>query len=206
MSEISEKILKLIDTNDISYGELSKITKIPKSALQRYATGETSKIPMDRIESIAKALGTTSERILGWDEKLDNNIIPMTGAVPIVGVIPAGIPILSQQNIEGYMPVMVKNPQEYFCLRVKGDSMINANILNGSLVLIHQQSTAENGDIVACRVNGDEATIKRFKQLDDTVFLMPENNAYEPIIVKCNDFESGYAEIIGVAKQIMINL
>lgn len=206
MSEISEKILKLIDANDMSYGELSKITNIPKSALQRYATGETAKIPMDRIESIAKALGTTSRYILGWEEKFDSNMIQMTGVVPIVGVIPAGVPILEQQNIEGYMPVMVKNPQEYFCLRVKGDSMVNANILNGSLVLIHQQSTAENGDIVACRVNGDEATIKRFKQLNDTVFLMPENSSFQPIIVKCSDFESGYAEIIGVAKQIMISL
>ena len=206
MSEISDKILKLIKTTNISYGELSRLTNIPKSALQRYATGETEKIPMDRVELIAQALGTTPKYLLGWEEVSDNNIIPMTGVVPIVGVIPAGVPILSQQNIEGYMPVMVKNPQEYFCLRVKGDSMINANILNGSLVLIHQQNTAENGDIVACRVNGDEATIKRFKQLDDTVFLMPENSAFQPIIVKCSDFESGYAEIIGVAKQIMISL
>lgn len=69
MSEISKRILSLIEKNDISYGELSKQTKIPKSALQRYATGETEKIPITRIEIMAKALHTTASYIMGWDEE-----------------------------------------------------------------------------------------------------------------------------------------
>ena len=68
MSEISKRLLQLIEDNDISYGELSKKTNIPKSALQRYATGETEKIPITRIEVIAKALNTTAQFIMGWDE------------------------------------------------------------------------------------------------------------------------------------------
>lgn len=68
MSEISKRILSIILDNDISYGELSSKTGIPKSALQRYATGETEKIPIDRLELIAKALGTTTAYLMGWSK------------------------------------------------------------------------------------------------------------------------------------------
>lgn len=68
MSELSNRILNLILSNDFSYGELSQMTGIPKSALQRYATGETEKIPFDRLELIAKALGTTSAALMGKEE------------------------------------------------------------------------------------------------------------------------------------------
>lgn len=67
MSELSNRILNIILDKDISYGELSHLTGIPKSALQRYATGETEKIPIDRLELIAKALGTTSSYLMGWE-------------------------------------------------------------------------------------------------------------------------------------------
>ena len=69
MSELSKRILNLILEQDISYGELSQITGIPKSALQRYATGETEKIPVERLELIAKALHTSSAALVGWTEE-----------------------------------------------------------------------------------------------------------------------------------------
>ena len=68
MSDISNRILEIILAKDISYGELSEITKIPKSALQRYATGQTEKIPIDRLEKIATAIGTTTSYLMGWDD------------------------------------------------------------------------------------------------------------------------------------------
>lgn len=71
MNERSRRILSAIENSKLSYGELSKITNIPKSALQRYATGETEKIPIDRIEKIAKATGVSSEYILGWEDEDD---------------------------------------------------------------------------------------------------------------------------------------
>lgn len=71
MNERSKRILAAITDSHISYGELSKITGIPKSALQRYATGETEKIPIDRIEKIAKATGVTSQYLLGWEEETE---------------------------------------------------------------------------------------------------------------------------------------
>jgi len=67
MSDISERILEIILNKDISYGELATTTGIPKSALQRYATGQTEKIPIDRLEKIAKAIGTTTAYLMGWE-------------------------------------------------------------------------------------------------------------------------------------------
>lgn len=192
-----------------------------RATVYRYESNDIENLPTTVLEPLAKILKTTPAYLMGWTddtaefaerasnqdtENWNGTIIPPTGMVPVIGVIPAGIPILAQQNIEGYMPVMVKNSNEYFYFRVKGCSMINANISDGSLVLIHRQSIAENGEIVACRVNGDEVTLKRFKQVGDKVVLLPENPDFQPMIVSCADFENGYAEIIGVAKQVMTNL
>lgn len=80
--------------------------------------------------------------------------------------------------------------------------MINAGINPDDLVLVRMQPTADSGQIVACRINGDECTLKRFKQQGDMVILMPENTAYEPIIVPCEDFGNGHASIIGVALEV----
>lgn len=140
------------------------------------------------------------------DEPSDSNLINITGMVPVYGVIPAGFPQVAEQYIEDYLPVTVPHPQEYMCLKVKGDSMVGAGIPSGCKVLIHMQHTAQNGQIVACRVNGDEATLKRFKQQGDTVLLMPENPNYEPKIVPASDFLNDTAEIIGVVKQIIIDI
>lgn len=80
MSDVSDKILRLIESQGISYGTLSEITGIPKSALQRYATGETAKIPMPRISAIANALGTTAEHLLGWDQAQKNQEVAAEAA------------------------------------------------------------------------------------------------------------------------------
>lgn len=139
--------------------------------------------------------------------KLDN-IIPYTQGrkIPIIGSIPAGVPVLAEENIEGYDYADVPETGEYFFLRVKGDSMINANIFDGSLVLVKSQPCAENGQIVVCLINGDEATLKRYYQQKDMVILKPENPDYQPIIVSCNEFENGYARILGIAVEVKIKL
>ncbi len=104
--------------------------------------------------------------------------------VPIVGTVAAGVPILARQNIENYFPV----PSEYmpnaqtFMLRVKGDSMINIGINSGDLVLVEQDSSARNGDVVVALV-GDSATVKTFYKEKGHIRLQPENDTMEPIIV-----------------------
>ncbi len=104
--------------------------------------------------------------------------------VPVVGSIAAGQPLLAVQNIDNYFPI----PSEYmpnqdtFMLHVKGDSMVNVGIFDGDVILVKQQNTARNGEIVAALVD-DSATVKTFYKEADHIRLQPENDAMEPIIV-----------------------
>ena len=114
-------------------------------------------------------------RLNGYDTKAYH--------IPIVGTVTAGKPILAIESIEDYIPVPVKNKgRNMFALRVRGDSMINAAILDGDVVVVEQTPVAQNGEIVVALI-GDEATVKRFYKEKGHFRLQPENDAYEPIIV-----------------------
>ena len=126
--------------------------------------------------------------------------------IPIVGEIRAGSPILTEECTEGAEFADVENAEEYFYLRVRGDSMKDAGIVESSLVLIHKQDYAEDGDIVACLVGGDSATVKRFRRIRHKILLVPENDNYDPIILSADDFSSGEARILGIATEVKIKL
>ena len=103
------------------------------------------------------------------------------GRVPIVGTVAAGSPILAQECIEDYLTFDTNGREgEYFALRVRGESMLNAGILPGDLVVVHQQPVAHNGEIVVALL-GEEATVKRLSRRNGEVWLLPENEAYSPI-------------------------
>lgn len=105
--------------------------------------------------------------------------------VPVVGTVAAGQPVLAVQNIENYFPVPAEYMpnQQTFMLRVKGDSMINAGIFDGDLVMVKKQETASNGDIVVALLN-DSATIKTFYKENGYYRLQPENDTMSPILVR----------------------
>lgn len=113
---------------------------------------------------------------------------PEIASIPVIGRIAAGTPILAEQNIEDTIPVPARflgtNPS--FMLTVKGESMIEAGIMDGDYILVEQQNTARNGDIVVAMVDGfeSEATVKTFYREADHIRLQPENSAMSPIIVK----------------------
>ena len=113
--------------------------------------------------------------------------------VPLVGRIAAGSPILAEEDIEEIFPLpteLVGN-DPVIMLRVQGDSMINAGIFDGDLVVVRRQPEARNGELVAALINGEEATVKRFRREGDRVLLIAENPAYEPIVL------TGGVEIVG---------
>ena len=115
------------------------------------------------------------------------------GQIPVVGVVTAGMPILAVENQEGTM-VWDGDPG-CFALRVRGDSMMNAGILSGDKVVVRPQQSAMDGQIVVARI-GDEATVKRLYRRNGQVWLMPENDAYEPI-------DGSEAELIGLVKAVV---
>ena len=114
-------------------------------------------------------------------EVLDNSV-PRGRSVPLVGKVTAGLPILATQNIEDYLvlPQEMLGSDDLFCLRVQGESMIDVGILDGDIIVVRQQETAENGEIVVAMIE-DEATVKRIFYEENRVRLQPENRYMEPI-------------------------
>lgn len=106
-------------------------------------------------------------------------------SVPLLGTVTAGVPILAIEQIESYLPYNghISKDKPLFALRVRGDSMMQAGILSGDIVFVEKTPVAENGEIVVAMIE-DEATVKRFYKENGHFRLQPENDAYEPIIVK----------------------
>ena len=115
------------------------------------------------------------------------------GQIPVVGVVTAGLPILALENQEG--TIAWEGDPKCFALRVRGDSMINAAILDGDMVVVRPQQNADDGQIVVARI-GDEATVKRLRRRNGEIWLMPENENYAPI-------DGSEAEIIGLVKAVI---
>ena len=127
----------------------------------------------------------------GRKRALSTGIRP--GQIPVIGVVTAGVPILAYENQESTMAW--DGEPGCFALRVRGDSMINAGILNGDKVVVRPQQTAMDGQIVVARI-GEEATVKRLRRRNGEIWLMPENDNYEPI-------DGSEAELIGLVKAVV---
>lgn len=129
-----------------------------------------------------------------------SNIIGDAAMVPLVGRIAAGIPITADQMIDEVVPLprQLVGKGELFMLKVVGESMIDAAICDGDFVVVRQQQTAENGDIVAAMLD-DEATVKVFRQRDGHTWLLPRNTAFEPIL-------GDYAQVLGKVVAVLRSL
>ncbi|MCQ6280076.1 transcriptional repressor LexA [Bacillus sp. EB600] len=146
----------------------------------------------------------TKPRAIEILEVDENAQIPRSNVVnvPIVGKVTAGLPITAIENIEEYFPLperLAPADENVFMLEIMGESMIEAGILDGDYVIIKQQSTAENGDIVVAMTEEDEATCKRFFKEKDYFRLQPENSTMDPIILRN---VSILGKVIGVYRQV----
>lgn len=194
MTELADRIKTAIERAELSYAALAQLTQIPKSALQRYATGETAKVPLERIQKIAEATGVSTSFLLGWPDQASPShseaalwqhpdILPIeVQRIPILGDIACGSPIIMNEEYENYVQAGA-NIHADFALHARGDSMIGARIKDGDLVFIHKQDMVENGEIAAVIIE-EEITLKRFYYYPEQkkLVLMPENPAYEPFL------------------------
>jgi repressor LexA len=124
--------------------------------------------------------------------------------VPIVGQVAAGTPVLAEENIEGSIaidPSYMKRSDNAFALKVKGDSMINAGILEGDLVIVSPVQEVKNGETVVAMING-EVTVKNFEKKRNIIQLNPENDKYQPIIVTRKDEFAVIGRVVGVFRLI----
>lgn len=172
----------------LTHDQLAEKSGISRRTIARIFAGKPD-MPsptLNTIESIERALGLNRPQIkkapVLEDEVELNDLYP----IPLLGSVVAGVPIEAQEDLEGYIYISFRPKEEYFALRVHGDSMINAGIQDGSILVVHKQETAENGDVVVAMLNGEQ-TVKRLKILGETTFLWPENPVYEPIPVTTKD-------------------
>jgi repressor LexA len=131
---------------------------------------------------------------------LGKSVLTATREVPVLGRVPAGKPFLSEENVEGVLIIPADmSGGKTFALRVKGDSMIGAGIMDGDRVIVKQQSTAENGEIVCALIDG-EATLKRFFKKDGVVTLKAENEKYAPITLSAGEFRIA-GRVVGLLRK-----
>ena len=142
---------------------------------------------MEELGVLTKGAGKGRALTLAQPAKTAEPVVPQEEAepaadrIPVVGTVAAGSPILAEECVEDYLTFDTGGREgEYFALRVRGESMLNAGILPGDFVVVHQQPTAYNGEIVVALL-GDEATVKRLSRRNGEVWLLPENEHYQPI-------------------------
>lgn len=174
--------------------DVSKIVGVTRQTIQKYESGIVSNIPSDKIELLAQALHTTPAYLMGWEdpslEEQFDNIFPIElKKFPLLGEIACGEPIFCDEDRESYI-LAGSNIRADFCLKCKGDSMINARIYDGDIVFIRKQDIVDNGEIAAVVID-DEATLKRvyYDRDKNVVTLVAENPKYTPIIYSGSDLE-----------------
>lgn len=215
---VGKKIKLLRNKRSLEAQKLASDLNVGKSTLSNWENDRRTP-DTDTLIKIAKYFDVSVDYLIGnTDVKTDDAIISnLTDIdndkmvkIPVLGVIKAGIPMFAEANIIDYEYVHqeeLMQGEKYFYLQVRGDSMINARIQEGDRVRIKKQNFVEkDGDIMAVRVNGDEATLKRVYKQDDGLVLISENQNYAPMFFPASDIEIGYVSIIGKVVKIEINV
>lgn len=176
--------------------------RFEKNDLSQYVSGKVEP-SQQKLTVLSKALGVSETWLMGYDDldaiinfHPDLHPIRKIKPIPILGTIACGTPIWAEQNFEGYVGLDPQHMDGDFALYCKGDSMVDAEIYDGDLVLLKKTPEIENGKIAAVLID-DEATLKKVYIKDDTLLLQPCNNNYSPLIYKKEDLDQGEVMILG---------
>ena len=196
------RIKELRKQKGVTLEKLASVLNLAPSTISQYETNKRQ-ASYETLVAIAKYFNVTVDYLLGITpqpsidltrKSLSSNKIK----IPVVGEIRAGLPTFADENIIDYEEVpeeMVKDG-EYFGLKVKGDSML-PRIVEGDVVIVRKQNTADNGDICVVLVNGDSATLKKVKFADNGIMLIPNNQLYETMFYSKKEIQDLPVEIVG---------
>ena len=176
--------------------DIAEVLGVTKSAVNAYFTG--NKMPrMDRIKKLADHFGCNVSDLVD-DKSIEDQVTAV--AIPVLGTVPAGVPIEAIQDILGYeeIPKIMADTGEFFCLRVEGNSMYPL-LYSGETIVIKKQETADNGDIVVALVDNEETTVKRLKKMSDGIILEAENPEYNSLYFNEKQIQNEKVKIIGKA-------
>lgn len=199
------KIKALRKSMGLTQTELGERMGVKKNAVSKWECGRVESIPTSTLKELADLFGVKPSYLMDEDSKCDVFPFEKMKRIPIMGRISAGLPILAEQNIEGYTYTDLNEGAEYFGLRVKGDSMTAARINDGDILIVRQQDIVENGQIAVVMVGDNEATVKRFYQSGDIVTLMPQstNPIHRPQIYNIKEIK---VRVIGLVVKIEITV
>ena len=179
---IGNLIKKLRTEKGYSQEQLGNMLGVQRAAVQKWECGTVKNLKRETIKKLSEIFDVPPSSFIDADYMNFNNVIsfPKMNRIPLVGTIACGTPVLATENLDGEVTV----PEEInadFALRCKGDSMIDARIMNGDIVYIRQQPTVENGEIAAVLID-EEATLKRVYLSENTITLVACNSKYQPFV------------------------
>lgn len=189
----SKNLRKYMSLNNKTQVDLINDLGFNKSAVSTWCNG--TRLPrMDKVDALTKYFGIRRSDLI--EDKSESKIKPAT--IPVLGSVPAGIPIEAIQDIIDYEEIDAATTAkgEYFALQVKGSSM-EPRIREGDIVIVRKQDDVESGEIAIVMVNGDNATIKRLLKYEDGIRLMPTNPAYEPLYFTNDEILEKPVKVIG---------
>ncbi len=202
---IGKRIKQLRKQHKFSQEYVANQIGSTKQAIYKYENEIVTNIPIDKIKKLASLFSVSPAHLMDWEVPEDSavdltkyGVTPISRKkIPLLGEIACGEPIYANEDRESYTEVGTDIKAD-FCLRAKGDSMINARILDGDIVFIRKQSVVNNGEIAAVIV-GDEATLKRvyYYPESEKLILTPENPKYEPLVYVGTELEQ--VRILGKA-------
>ena len=183
---MGRRIRELRLEKGLSQEELGRIVGVRRAAVNKWETGQVKNLRRDTIETLSRFFDVSPSYFMGMTDIRRPDSVRVR-RVPILGSVAAGNPILALEEHHDYIEVD-GNIRVDFCLRVRGDSMIDARICDDDLVFIRSQPVVDNGDIAVVLID-DEATLKRFYRTDGGVILKPENSKYQPLYFSEADFK-----------------
>ena len=201
---VGSRIKEMRKSRKMTLKELGEHIGLSESNTKRYEDGQIKTVGIDIIKKIALALDVPASYLTGWEDipqyqKLSNYVPIAKKKIPLLGEIAAGQPIYADEHIEEFLPVDDEVKAD-FALKIKGDSMINAQINDGDIVFIRQQSDVDNGQIAAVLID-DSATLKRVYHMDGVIQLQAENPQYTPMIYSKNNCDE--CRILGLAVAVL---
>lgn len=211
---VGERLAYYREKKNLSLGDLSKLTNIPKTNLQRYEKGITKKIPIDVIPILEKALSLRTGTLMGWvddAEHQDNDnliTLPQENVYmrPLFNSVTAGFGVIADNTIISYIPTYINTPSEqeqYIWINVQGDSM-SPLIDNGSKILVKKQDSVDNGQIGVVLIDGEEAVVKKITYGKNWIELISINPYFPPRRFDGSDVQR--VRILGLVKEVSKNL
>lgn len=222
VEDFSDRLKKAMSDKQMKQVDLCNKTGIDKALISNYLSGKY-KAKQDKLHKLAIALDVSEGWLMGYDVDMDREwfeekepseisidntryieTTTKTIKIPVLGKVPAGVPIEAIQDILGYEEIpasMLKSGNNYFALKIDGDSMY-PDYKTGDIIIIKQQNDCNSGDDCVVMVNGDDATFKRVIKQEKSIILKPLNNNYEPYYFNEYEILTKPVKIIGIAIEV----